>query len=111
MSENRIADDLMRRYPLLTPTIHADLIAAYKFIRETFQNGGKILIAGNGGSAADAAHIVGELMKSFKLNRPCREDLRKKLMGFILYLGHIGDYQPARETVPSMAQVLPTKSG
>lgn len=38
-------------------------------VSESYENGGKLLVAGNGGSAADAEHIVGELMKGFKLPR------------------------------------------
>lgn len=44
------------------------------------QNGGKLLIAGNGGSAADSEHIAGELMKRFKIPRSIPEDLKKKLI-------------------------------
>lgn len=53
---------------------------------ECYKNGGKLLIAGNGGSAADAEHIVGELMKGFKLKRPVTDEripleLSAKLQG------------------------------
>lgn len=41
------------------------IISAFKHMSETYQNNGKLLICGNGGSAADADHIVGELMKGF----------------------------------------------
>lgn len=75
-----ITDELLKRYPLLATSIHENLIEAYQFMKESFEKGGKVLIAGNGGSAADAAHIVGELMKSFKFARPCCDDLRKRLM-------------------------------
>lgn len=44
-----------------------DILKAYKVLRDCYGCGGKLLIAGNGGSAADAEHIVGELMKGFKL--------------------------------------------
>ena len=55
---------LIKRYPSLeavTPNINA----AFNIIAESFTKSGKLLIAGNGGSASDAEHIVGELMKSF----------------------------------------------
>ena len=42
-------------------------------------HGGKLLVAGNGGSAADAEHIVGELMKGFKFPRRCSEEFLEKL--------------------------------
>jgi D-sedoheptulose 7-phosphate isomerase len=69
---------LIERYPRLEP-VKRDIYAAYETIAESYANGGKLLIAGNGGSAADAEHIVGELMKSFvkKRNRP--PDFREKL--------------------------------
>ncbi|GHU69301.1 hypothetical protein FACS1894184_13100 [Clostridia bacterium] len=43
---------------------------AYETMRDAFASGGKLLICGNGGSCADALHIVGELMKGFYLPRP-----------------------------------------
>jgi D-sedoheptulose 7-phosphate isomerase len=60
---------LIRRYPKLDST--GDVItAAYRILETSFEAGGKLLIAGNGGSAADADHIVGELMKGFVKARP-----------------------------------------
>ena len=38
-----------------------------------YEKGGKVLVCGNGGSAADSEHIVGELMKGFLLKRPMDE--------------------------------------
>ena len=58
-------DLLIERYPLLA-ICRDDIAMAYELIGTCYTNGGKLLIAGNGGSAADAEHIVGELMKSFK---------------------------------------------
>ena len=55
---------LIKRYPRLEP-VKADIDRSFNIIAESFSNGGKLLIAGNGGSAADAEHIVGELMKNF----------------------------------------------
>lgn len=69
--ENRLKkhiDLLVERYPSLEST-KEDIIAAYLLMEECYENGGKLLVAGNGGSAADAEHIVGELMKGFKLSR------------------------------------------
>jgi len=59
---------LTERYPELKPTARAISIA-FDVISESFAKGGKLLIAGNGGSAADAEHIVGELMKGFVKKR------------------------------------------
>lgn len=71
-------DLLLRRYPALTP-IREELISAYLLMQESYQQGGKLLVAGNGGSAADAEHIVGELMKRFKLPRPIPAALAERL--------------------------------
>lgn len=59
---------LLERYPVLV-TVRDDIIEAYTILQESYCNGGKLLVAGNGGSAADAEHIVGELMKGFKMPR------------------------------------------
>ncbi|GAB6392011.1 MAG: phosphoheptose isomerase/SIS domain-containing protein [Treponematales bacterium] len=61
---------LIERYPQLI-SIQKDIQQAYTVIVETYERKGKLLIAGNGGSAADAEHIAGELMKGFlKPRRP-----------------------------------------
>jgi D-sedoheptulose 7-phosphate isomerase len=60
---------LIDRYPALSACEEA-VTYAVQHLRESFETGHKLLICGNGGSAADALHIVGELMKSFKLPRP-----------------------------------------
>lgn len=59
---------LVNRYPVLND-LHNDLVAAVEMMADCFANGGKLLVCGNGGSAADSLHIVGELMKSFVLKR------------------------------------------
>ena len=71
-------DLLVSRYPVLE-SIKQEIIEGYLVFENCYVNGGKLLIAGNGGSAADAEHIVGELMKRFKLPRPISEDLSEKL--------------------------------
>ena len=48
-------------------------------ILSALRRGGKLLVCGNGGSAADSDHIVGELMKGFELQRPISDDLRRRL--------------------------------
>lgn len=69
---------LVERYPELL-VCKDDIINAYLILKDCYENGGKLLIAGNGGSAADSEHIVGELMKSFKLPRELSEDYKKEL--------------------------------
>ena len=65
----RFIDDLVNRYSSLSGSREQIEKSAVLLI-ETVENGGKILICGNGGSSADAEHIVGELMKGFIRNRP-----------------------------------------
>ena len=71
-------DLLITRYPVLE-SCRCDLINAYLIMEETYSKGGKLLIAGNGGSAADSEHIAGELMKRFKAPRPVPEGFAEKL--------------------------------
>lgn len=70
---------LIERYPALASQRNA-IELAYLTIVECYKNGGKLLIAGNGGSAADAEHIVGELMKSFVLQRKLDQVFVDKLL-------------------------------
>ena len=70
---------LIKRYPVLE-NIKEDIINGYLLMEECYLNGGKLLIAGNGGSAADAEHIAGELMKRFKLPRPVSNEFAEKLI-------------------------------
>ncbi len=69
MMKSTILNDLVCRYPTLSG-VQNDILAAYERIAAAFRAGGKLLTAGNGGSAADAAHIAGELMKAFMKKRP-----------------------------------------
>lgn len=64
---------LIERYPLLT-SCKDQIKQATDLIIKTFQNGKRLYICGNGGSAADADHIVGELMKGFLKKRPLTDE-------------------------------------
>lgn len=71
MPENRLEKHLsllIERYPALS-MIKNDIEKAYNLLQECYEHDHKLLIAGNGGSAADSEHIAGELMKRFKLPR------------------------------------------
>ena len=59
---------LIERYPCLS-VCKQSIIEAYKLLKESYTHGRKLLVCGNGGSASDSEHIVGELMKEFKLKR------------------------------------------
>ena len=80
--------ELIKRYPLLA-SCESEIQQATDLIIKTFESGNRLYICGNGGSAADADHIVGELMKGFLKKRPFTEsqiatfddkDLAKGLM-------------------------------
>lgn len=75
----RHIDLLVERYPSLD-IIKQSIIDAYFIMEECYENGGKLLVAGNGGSAADSEHIAGELMKRFKIQRPVSEEYARKLI-------------------------------
>lgn len=61
-------DLLIQRYPILEP-VKGAIAESFEIMRACYAAGGKLIIGGNGGSCADAEHIVGELMKGFKLPR------------------------------------------
>lgn len=77
--------ELLRNHPALE-ACQEQIGAALGLMIETYENGGKVLLCGNGGSAADCEHIVGELMKGFLLKRPVHDEripaeLRRNLQG------------------------------
>lgn len=77
--------NLLERYPVLN-VCSKEIDRALELIIKTYEKGGKVLVCGNGGSAADCEHIVGELMKSFMINRKVEDEriprpLREKLQG------------------------------
>ena len=75
---NKFIDELIDRYPKLE-SIKKDIEAAYELIKNMYKDGGKLLVGGNGGSAADSEHIVGELMKGFCKKRKISTGLAEKL--------------------------------
>ena len=75
---DHMLDELIKRYPILE-RVREDIEAVYGILERCYENGGKLLIAGNGGSAADAEHIVGELMKGFVKRRPVTEEMKEAL--------------------------------
>lgn len=76
--QQTLMEELMERHPKLRP-IGPQILEAYEILEECFAQGGKLLIAGNGGSCADAEHIVGELMKGFVKKRRLPEPLQQQL--------------------------------
>ena len=72
-------EQLISTYPELE-SCAPDIESAFQMLSTCYRNGGKVLTCGNGGSAADAEHIVGELMKGYLLKRPVPEEMRAKLI-------------------------------
>ena len=70
---------LVSRYPVLEGC-EDSIVQAYFVLEKSYADGHKLLVAGNGGSAADAEHIVGELMKGFKLSRKLDSQMSQKLI-------------------------------
>jgi D-sedoheptulose 7-phosphate isomerase len=90
---------------------HSELVAcipevqkAYSILKESYKNGGKALLCGNGGSASDCEHIVGELMKGFFLKRPIETAFKKKLQ---LYFPDDSEYlsQHLQGALPAISLV------
>lgn len=69
---------LIERYPVLA-ACREDIGKAIDLLCRTYENGGKLLLCGNGGSCADAQHITGELMKGFLKKRPLSPEQKKRL--------------------------------
>jgi D-sedoheptulose 7-phosphate isomerase len=76
------------RYPQLRP-IAEDIEQASLLLIKSIKEGGKILVCGNGGSNSDADHIVGELMKSFAIERPLDKAFKEQLLKADLSLGSV----------------------
>lgn len=84
----KILDELLERYPSLAEQ-RENIIGVYKVLEQSYSNGGKLLVAGNGGSAADSEHIVGELMKAFIKPRKPEVSLQDKLKSVDKKLGEV----------------------
>ena len=73
-----ILENLSRRYPALKDC-EMSVEESVEMLLTCFSDGNKLLVCGNGGSASDSEHIVGELMKTFMLNRPLDSVMREKI--------------------------------
>lgn len=81
-------NELITRYPILAPC-REDILRAYEVLETCYTQGRKLLVAGNGGSAADSEHIVGELMKEFKLKRRVYADQAESMQRIDPEMGRI----------------------
>ena len=79
---------LIERYPKLN-VCRDDIMTAYELLEAAYNNGRKLLVCGNGGSASDSEHIVGELMKEFKLKRKVYSDQAAALKEIDPELGQV----------------------
>ena len=86
-STRKIYEELFERYPALN-CVRENVFHAFEMIKSTYKDGGSLFCAGNGGSASDCEHIVGELLKSFKKHRPIDE----KTAAALLNCGEEGAY-------------------
>ena len=89
---------LTERYPQLT-YVKEEIMNAFNIISESYKKGGKLLIAGNGGSAADAEHIAGELMKTFAKTRKMPDSFLDKIKTI--------DQETAQYLIPRLQPGLP----
>jgi D-sedoheptulose 7-phosphate isomerase len=71
-------ENMTRAYPDLA-VCQPEVQYAFDLLSESYRKGGKVLLCGNGGSAGDSEHIVGELMKGFTSKRPVPEAVRSML--------------------------------
>ncbi len=78
MNKNKFIELLLKRNSELTG-LEVEIEKAGKAIIDSYENGGKLLVCGNGGSASDSDHIVGELMKSFEGKRPLNQTLKSNI--------------------------------
>ncbi|UPA28111.1 MAG: SIS domain-containing protein [Verrucomicrobiota bacterium] len=73
-----VFENLLKRYPQLS-VCKGDIEKAFTALLSAFQQQKKLLVAGNGGSAADSGHIAGELLKSFCCKRPIPPNIAAQL--------------------------------
>lgn len=90
-STKKIYEDLFVRYPPLKG-IKDNIFNAFGRMKETLGKGGTVFCCGNGGSASDCEHIVGELLKSFRKRRPIDPETASRLSSF----GKEGEYLLSR---------------
>ena len=102
-SNNDYISNLVSRFPSLI-CCETEIRSAVCMIQESYSRGGKILLCGNGGSAADCEHIAGELLKGFLLKR---EEKGERLEGLVRELGD--DARKLQGGIPAIP--LPSLSG
>ena len=81
-------NQLIERYPQLI-VCREEIIAAYEILEYAYIHGRKLLVSGNGGSASDSEHIVGELMKEFRLKRKVYANQAESLRQIDMEMGKV----------------------
>ena len=104
-STRKLIAGLTERYPALS-VIETALAEAVETLIRSFGSGGRLLVCGNGGSAADSLHIVGEMMKQFSIKRPLPVEFAERLKE----VGPDAEYiaanlQPTLETIALVGSV------
>lgn len=95
-----IFEELVKTYPALSGCL-GEIQAAGKALVDAYRAGGKLLVCGNGGSGADAEHIVGELMKQFILPRPLSREEQERLRAVDPLGAHLAEHlQGALPAIP-----------
>jgi D-sedoheptulose 7-phosphate isomerase len=103
---NQLVEQLGERYGDLQPCL-STIQATIDLLIGCYQAQGKLLICGNGGSAADSEHIVGELMKGFLKQRPVSQQMRKMLIETFANEGaYLADH--LQEALPAISLVSQT---
>lgn len=97
----KIYNDLFEKYPELE-ICKESITEAYQIIENSFENNCKMLVCGNGGSAADSEHITGELMKGFRLKRPIPSEDTKRICDI--------DMEKGKKIASSIQRALPCVS-
>ena len=101
----KIYEELFERYPILTG-VKENILKAFEILKHTYKSDGKLYCAGNGGSASDSEHIVGELLKSFKKHRSIDAITTNKLLEY----GEDGAYVLSKleGSLPAMSLISQT---
>lgn len=103
IKEKEILQELLERYPVLK-VLDSEIWEAFEIMVAAYSEGKKLLVAGNGGSAADAEHIVGELMKGFVKSRRLNAEASEKLLAVDSEMGRTLANK-LQEALPSIALV------
>jgi D-sedoheptulose 7-phosphate isomerase len=102
-----IFDNLFVRYPALQ-SVAEPIRASFDALNRCYLSGGKVLACGNGGSASDSEHLVGELMKKFGRKRPVSPEFRQKLKSLNI---ESADYLADKLEMPLEAISLVSQTG